>query len=131
MTRLEDGSVLFAVYGTLRKGNGNHVYVANAEFLGEMKTEPKFTMYGKNWGFPIVSTTGDTSLTVEVYKTKDEKVINGVNRLERYSGVRNHPQNWYDTVDIETPWGNANMFVMETERGTEKDIIVDGDWNNR
>ena len=74
MTRQEDGSVLYAVYGTLRKGNGNHRYVANSEFLGEIKTEPKFTMFGKNWGFPIVSTTGDTSLVVEVYKTSDENV---------------------------------------------------------
>ena len=51
--------------------------------------------------------------------------------MEGYSGVRNHPQNSYDTIDIDTPWGKANMFVMDTERGTEEDIIKNGDWNNR
>lgn len=132
----EDGSVLYAVYGTLRKGYGNHrgrLDGPTVEFLGEMKTEPKYTMVGKGAGFPYVAEGGNTSITVEIYKTKDPRVMQTVNGLEGYSGKRNHPSNWYDTCDLETPWGTANMFTMNSilDRARPDSIIKTGDFKNQ
>lgn len=134
-TRLEDGSILYAVYGTLRKGNGNNRLFENefSEYLGTIKTEPKFTMYGKGAGFPYVAEDGTTAITVEVYKVTDDRVANRVNGLEGYTGERNNPRNWYDTVEIQTPWGIANMFTMNgiRDRKNSNFIIETGDWKDR
>lgn len=134
-TRLEDGSILYAVYGTLRKGNGNNRLFENefSEYLGTIKTEPKFTMYGKGAGFPYVTEDGTTAITVEVYKVTDDRVANRVNGLEGYTGERNNPRNWYDTVEIQTPWGIANMFTMNgiRDRKNSNFIIETGDWKDR
>lgn len=127
----EDGSALVAVYGTLRKDCGNHVILddENVEYLGEAKTEPKFTMFHLG-GFPGVAERGDTSITIEVYKVKSEKIINRLNRLEGYSGIRGSSRNWYDTTDVVTPYGVANMYVMnQLDDKTTK--VTHGDWKNR
>lgn len=134
MTRQEDGSVLYAVYGTLREGWSNHGYYlkGKSEFLGELKTDPSYTMVGKGAGFPFVAQGGDTSITVEIYRVNDESVIRGVNGLEGYKYERGDSRNWYDTCDVETPWGKANMFINNSAfTGDPKRIITTGDWNNQ
>lgn len=132
MTRQEDNSVLYAVYGTLRNGYGNNrlLQAEGVEFLGEIKTEPKFTMYSLG-GFPGVAEKGNTQLTVEIFKVTNEEVIRRVNNLEGYTGTRNNPSNWYDTCELQTEWGVANMFTMNnlSDRGTN--VVESGDWNKR
>ncbi len=136
MTRQEDGSVLFAVYGTLKQGHGNYNhYLRNREgvrFLGELKTEPKYTMYSMG-GFPGVAEGGDTAIVVEVFRVENEDVIRGINSLEGYSGVRNSAQNWYDTCELPTPWGIANMFTQNDliRRRGMQGVVASGDWNKR
>lgn len=134
MTVLEDGSVLYATYGTLRKGYGNHRLLEGdrAEFLGTIQTPPNYTMYSLG-GFPGVTEKGNTPITVEIYRTTDKSVMNSVNGLEGYTGIRNHERNWYDTCDIQTEWGVANMFTMNQieESDSKPDVVETGDWNNR
>lgn len=133
MTRHENGDVLYAVYGTLRKGWGNHRLLDNdrTEFLGEIRTAPMFTLYGKGRGVPYVAENGTTAVTVEVYRTRDERVIRNVNGLEGYSGVRGDNNGWgYDTCDIETEWGLANMFVINRE-GNPASVIETGDFKKQ
>ena len=133
MTRQEDGSVLYAVYGTLRKDCGNHHVIEGegSEFLGELQTEPKFSMYSLG-GFPGVAEDGETAITVEIFKVTNEAIIRRVNGLEGYSGTRGSERNWYDTCEIETPWGKANMFTMNKLNGRGKHgIIESGDWKKR
>ena len=133
MTRQEDGSVLFAVYGTLRRGHANHSHCLKgvSEFLGELKTEPNYKMVGKGRGFPFVAEGGSTPITVEIYRVKDEAVVKRVNGLEGYSGIRGSANNWYDTCDIETPWGKANMFINNQYSNATTGLIETGDWNNQ
>lgn len=133
MNRQQDGSVLYAVYGTLRPGFGNNVLFRNehSEHLGTIQTPPIFTMYSLG-GFPGVAETGDTAITIDVYRVTDDSVVRMVNGLEGYTGKRNDPMNWYDTCDVETPWGVANMFTMNGLRdGSRHSIVESGDWKNR
>jgi len=37
--------ILVAVYGSLRQNMGNHRLLENANYLGEFKTEPVFSLY--------------------------------------------------------------------------------------
>lgn len=103
---------LLAVYGTLKQGYGNHVYIREAQlpFIGNMVTkDPAFFMYGG--GFPIVTDdVHEHQISVEVYEFEDEQQITGIDRLE------GHPR-WYrrkqftfvDAVGNEhTAW----MYVM-------------------
>lgn len=118
-------SKLIAVYGTLKRKHGNHRVMGNSEFLGEHLTDPKFTMLSTG-GFPIVITKGDTPIKIEVFKVPDEQ-INRINNLEGYLGTRGHPDNWYDTIDVETPYGLAEMFVMD-ENPHNLPIVASGEW---
>lgn len=105
-------SKLVFVYGTLKRGYGNNAaYLKSAEFLGEAETPAIYTLY--NGGFPIVERNGNTSVKGEVYKISDEHTLRNVYNLEGYSGKRHSPNNWYDTDEIETPFGKAEIFVMD------------------
>lgn len=118
--------IRFFVYGTLKSGHGNNRRLQNAKKLGEHTTEPNYTMYGLG-GFPAVSPGGQTAITGEVYETDDENVINGVNALEGYTGTKDHPNNWYDTETIDTPYGSAEMFIFKTAP-TRASVVESGVW---
>lgn len=123
---------VIAVYGTLRDGEGNDHYLKRdgVEFLGNAETVPEFTMRNMS-GFPIVVTEGKTPIKIEVYKITNQQTLHDIFRLEHYTGRRNHPDNWYNTTDIDTPFGKAEMFVMSPERYPSLRVIPSGDWKNR
>jgi gamma-glutamylcyclotransferase (GGCT)/AIG2-like uncharacterized protein YtfP len=122
--------VLFFVYGTLMSGYGNNVLLQKAELLGEHETDADFTMHSLG-GFPCVTLDGKTSIKGEVYATTDENIIQNVYRLEGFSGTKNSRNNWYDMVDVETPYGTAGMFVMLSPKYKEAPIVPTGSWRNR
>ena len=136
MTRLEDGSVLYCTYGTLRLDHGNCKRILQGregvEHLGTIETPANYTMYSMG-GFPGVAEGGQTPIVVDVFKVKNEAVMRNVNGLEGYSGVRNDERNWYDTCDVQTEWGVANMFTMNelNNEGNRRSIITTGDWTKR
>lgn len=124
----EDGSVNYAVYGTLKKGFHNHFLLnqPGVDFLGEHKTDPRFTMYSLG-GFPGVTEEGNTSLQIEIYNVKNKDVIRNVNSLEGYYGP-NNPKNWYDVTVIDTPYGKANMFIMNSLFESDRPKVKSGNW---
>jgi gamma-glutamylcyclotransferase (GGCT)/AIG2-like uncharacterized protein YtfP len=132
MTVQKDGSVLYAVYGTLREGWGNNRLLQNegVELLGQMRTPASYNMYSLG-GFPGVAENGNTAILVEIYRVTNKSVISRVNALEGYSGVRGSDENWYDTCDVETEWGLANMFTMNGLNGRGSSVITSGDWGNK
>lgn len=124
--------VLIAVYGTLRMGEGNHrLLEGRAKYLGTFKTLPKFTMYGKNSGFPIVTPSGKTPITYELFEVSDNNTLSRLHSLEGFSGFMNHPKNWYDVTPIDTPHGQAYMYIQDREFEGTQSIITTGDWKKR
>lgn len=118
-----ENKVLIAVYGTLRQGFGNHRLINNAELMGTFKTEPEFSLYNLG-GFPGLKQDGKTAVTMEVYAVNDQEA-RSVDRLEGYTpGGDNY---FYDKIDIETPWGNAGVYIyMGGVR--EESFIESGDY---
>ena len=120
--------VLFFVYGTLKKGWGNHNYcLKGAEALGDFATEPIYTLY--DGGFPIVERDGDTSIKGELYRTSDEEQISATFSLEGCpSRTKGHPNNWYDIDYLETPHGKAVIFVMPKGKSRRTEALTNGVW---
>lgn len=127
--RVIPDTVLFAVYGTLKEKYGNHRILRNqdgVEFKGNFVTEPKYTMFSLG-GFPAVCPEGKTSITCELYEVKNPEVISRVYSLEGYTGVQDHPNNWYDVEKIETPHGEASMFIFK-DSPKNCSVVENGIW---
>lgn len=119
---------LFFVYGTLKKGYGNHNYhLSGSQFLGEFTTEPKYTLF--DGGFPVVEREGETAIQGELYLCENESQINSTFQLEGCpSQIQGHKSNWYDFDKIQTPHGEAVMFVMNKNQSGRNKILKSGIW---
>lgn len=128
----ENPRVLLCVYGTLREGRGNwHHFLKNrSTHLGTFKTEPIFTMYGKRAGFPIVVDEGTTRIECDVFEVTNDATLQNIHQLEGCTGIPGHSRNWYDIMEIDTPFGKAYMYVQH-EHLSQESIIESGNWNNR
>jgi len=123
----ENNKALIAVYGTLRKGCGNHEhFLKDAEFMGAFKSEPIYNMYSLG-GFPGLKENGDTSIVLEVYSVTEYEAKK-VDGLEGYHEGRT--PTFYDKKYIDTPWGNAGLYIFVGDI-PESRKIESGDWMNR
>lgn len=125
--------VKLCVYGTLREGHGNwrHLLENRSEYLGTIKTEPKYTMWGALSGFPIVTINGETSIECDIIKIKVDGVLQRVFDLEGFSGIIGHPSNWYDVEELDLPnYGKCYMFVQKGEF-PNLGIIKSGNWKTK
>lgn len=110
---------LVAVYGTLRKGMGNHHLLRSAEFLGTQITSPAWKMY--SCGCPVIIS-GDSSIVIEVYKVSQ-------NNLKVLDSLEGYPD-LYNRKRIHTNWGDAWIYFMNKSDIIEykSSIIPDGDY---
>lgn len=120
---------LFLVYGTLKQGHGNHRIIAHpsTKFKGTFATPPNYTLF--DGGFPVVERGGETAIQGELYEVSDAETIGDVFGLEGCGSMEQHnPANWYDFDLIDTPEGEAVMFVMDFQESGRKQIIKSGKW---
>lgn len=116
---------LVAVYGSLRKGLGNHGVLGDSEYMFNGVT--KGTMYDySGGGFPAVTLRGDTSLVVEVYRVPDEDTADRLDWLEGYPNFYNRTQ-----VDITDADGTficeAWLYHIEDDM-SHLPLVEGGDW---
>ena len=114
-----------AVYGSLRKGLGNHqCYLKNETCVGTFETKPEYTMYSLG-GFPGLVKGGHTSILMEVYDVNMDK-MKELDILEGYSG-KDNPSNHYNRTMIDTPYGKAVTYLYNyNTAGITK--VTSGDW---
>lgn len=88
---------LCAVYGSLRKGLGNHPVMGNSVFIGKGKSVENYTLTDYcGGGFPALDKTVPTHRVVmEVYEVQD---TNGADRIDGLEGYRH---GFYDRSIIE------------------------------
>ena len=67
------------VYGTLRKGFGNHHLLKNSKFIGYATTKEKYSLYVD--GIPYVVKIPTTQIKGEVYEV-DRDTLNALDELE-------------------------------------------------
>lgn len=106
-----------AVYGSLKKGFGNHRLLRHSTYLGEEWVEG-WTMYHLG-GFPAVAETENYDVVkVEVYLVDDET-------LGRLDGLEGYPH-FYNRKEIETNWGDAWIYFHDV--APTAPIVAGGDW---
>ena len=108
------------VYGSLRKGHGNHGLLHSAKFLRQDITSPEFTMYDLG-AFPAVTTEGGTAIHGELYEVDDET-------FQRLDILEGYPD-FYDRMLLSFGEDRAWMyFIDDMGRGN---IVETGNWNDR
>lgn len=107
-----------AVYGSLRKGLGNHYLLKDSEYLGDCPTDRMFTMKSLG-GFPAIIA-GEDSVTIEVYDV-DQETFGKLDQLEGYPS-------FYNRQLIDTKFGKAWIYFLAEDDGYHKDIVSHGDW---
>jgi len=98
------------VYGTLKRGHGNHRLLRGGKQLGRCYVEGPWRM--KNLGyFPGVvqakDAAGPAKMFGEVYLI-DTDTLAGLDLLEGYP-------NFYTRTKVATPWGNAWMYYLNPD----------------
>jgi len=71
----------FFVYGTLKRGYGNHNYLKDSTFLGLARSMETYTLY--NCGFPLAYRDREGfHVEGEIYEVEDPKVVSDLDQLE-------------------------------------------------
>lgn len=117
---------LIAVYGSLRKGLGNHKLLENAKYLGEFESSPSFTMYSVSNCYPGLLRKGNTSIIMEAYLVSD-KELERINVLEGYRDNQTKSLNHYNKETLETPFGVASWYEYNRNPVTLR-VVESGDW---
>lgn len=113
-----------AVYGTLREGRGNHRLLTTSTKLGTC-TLQGWEMYpaGMHGGFPVIyaSDALQDEIVVEVYECTTDTLTGPLDGLE------GHPT-WYRRQLVDTPFGEAWIYVMQDEGYKQYPRITSGDF---
>lgn len=111
-----------AVYGSLRKGMGNHgLLVAVGAVLVSTERAPGFNMVSLG-GYPAVyESVGD--ITIEVYDVahNEEESMRRLDRLEGFP-------TFYNRKLIDTSQGPAWIYFMPEEQLAHRRAVPNGDW---
>lgn len=111
---------LVFVYGTLKQGFGNYNrLLATSEFVSNHSTQPEYTMFDLG-SFPGVKTNGVHQIHGEIYSVED-CTFKRLDQLEGYP-------NFYNRIEIPTPYGDAWMYVLNRDYGNKFRVIEGGVW---
>jgi gamma-glutamylcyclotransferase (GGCT)/AIG2-like uncharacterized protein YtfP len=118
-------TVKVAVYGSLRKGLGNSGLLNTSKQIGRFETEPIYTMLDLG-SFPGLIKNGTTSVIVEVYEVSAD-ILRRLDQLEGFRGS-NETNNFYNREKIETPYGEAYIYLLNRKNMGNTSIVKSGDW---
>lgn len=111
------------VYGTLKRGASNHVFLKKSKFLGEDRAPGKlYVPKGMPRHFPYAAPAGEGWIKGEVYSVNAET-------LERLDRLEGHP-NFYCRSAVHLESGKvASIYYINSYRELgELDLITDGVW---
>ena len=135
ITRPPDRPVV-AVYGTLRRGQRNHVLVRDADFLGTVTIRGVlFDMpvsAARAYSYPalIDSDDGAGRVVTELYRLPDAALLDRLDELEAYR-PRDEARSEYVRREVEIrdgPVARAWAYVFNGDPATSGAPIASGDW---
>lgn len=109
-----------AVYGTLRKGEGNHDLLSKSSYKGTYGLSGPFRMIDLGFFPAVMKSEGKGHITVEVYEV-------GETEMRSLDYLEGHPD-FYVRELVETPVGPAWMYFMPEDRVGSRVYIDCGDW---
>lgn len=108
------------VYGTLRRGQPAHDFLAKQRFVGEARTIAAFELVDLG-AYPGLVRGGETSVVGEVWAVDDSTLA----RLDRYEG---HPHLYLRQAIVLHSGETAQAYVMAAEQARGRAAIPGGDW---
>lgn len=135
-----DPPIILAVYGTLKKGYGNHHLLDGAKYLDTMVL-PILALSGS--GFPIakfVQTDSDQEqrmdawapmITVELYKIVDSDMLKHIDSLEGYT-PNDHDNSRYKRIQLHGTtrnWITISVYTMDKTTGLKQEWLKDKEQN--
>ncbi len=115
---------LVAVYGTLKRGLGNHHWLEGADFLGDDRLAG-VTLYDLG-PFPGAKLEPSRGVEVEVFRV-DARLLAGLDRLEDYR-PRQPRLGLYDRTPHPTAFGHAWLYLYNPDVSGHEAIREGGWW---
>lgn len=114
------------VYGTLLSGMGNNTILKDSKYLGKATTSSNFRMLDVGWFPGVIEDPSGIPIHGEVYEVSDTIL----QRLDRLEGFRpEDPENGlYNRTTIDTPFGEAIIYIYNNHLGRNKAFVTSGDW---
>lgn len=112
---MTDQPILVAVYGSLRKGMGNHRLLTSAELMTTERISG-FEMYSLG-GYPFIRP-GEGDITIEVYVV-DTHTFKRLDQLEGFPS-------FYNRKLVKTSVGSAWIYFIDQPGNPYR--VQDGDW---
>lgn len=112
-----------AVYGSLRKGLGNHRVLGDSKLIGK-EWISNYEMFSLG-SFPGIRN-GKGSIYVEVYEV-DSNTLERLDTLEGYH-AKDSVNNFYDKEEVSTKFGDALIYTLQGERYKRNPIVTSGNW---
>lgn len=117
-----------AVYGSLKKGFYNHDLLASARYIGDYRTEAKYTMLNLEY-FPGLLDKGSSEIHVEIYEITQFQ-LDQLDELEGHPGFFRRDQRYING------FGNAWLYLLGERHGASLDldddrVVQNGIWKNR
>jgi gamma-glutamylcyclotransferase (GGCT)/AIG2-like uncharacterized protein YtfP len=82
------------VYGTLKRGYGNHSVLGDSKFIGNAVTvDSTYSLYDLGY-YPGLKMSGDNKITGEVYEVDNPEIAQNLDYLEGYPSL-------YTKADVE------------------------------
>lgn len=105
------------VYGTLRKGFGNHRLLEDSTFVDNAVIRGEMRHLG---GFPGVHLHGNDQVHGEIYEVTEDVMF----RLDRLEG---HP-NFYERQIVDSSKGPVWVYLFPENHMLDNSVIKDGVW---
>lgn len=91
---------IVAVYGTLKRGHGNHHYIEDSKYVGKGVTKEKYPLVVSGLPYLIEQRGKGHHVEVEVYRVDDDT-------MRRLDALEGHP-NWYERKQIPIRLSNGS-----------------------
>lgn len=102
------------------RGEPNHRLLADAGYLGEARSAPRFTLHDLG-AYPAMAPGGDQAVAGELYSVSAETLA----RLDRLEG---HPT-FYRREGIPLEDGSfAEAYLLQPERGAAFPVVASANW---
>lgn len=112
------------VYGTLMRGEPAHALLGDAQLVGVVRTEPRYTLVLLD-GYPGLVDAGDTAVGGELYQLPDDEAR--LRELDRYEDAPELYQRELRSFGEHEAW----VYLLRPEHAAGRPVIASGDWRRR